>query len=249
MLVKVPSSQGSLDKNLGCELTPGILCKGKEAETVDVVQSDIEATDQAIYSKAKEVIHQKPIFIGGDHSITYSLFKAFSESFENASLIIFDAHADCTSFFKPVSHEDMNKVLIEEGLLEKKKLLIIGIRKIWDEEKPFLEKNKIQLIYSKEIHENLEKAKEKLKKFLEEQKNIYVSFDIDGLDPSIAPGTGYCEENGLTEQEAFDLLEQVLNSGKVKASDLVEINPKLDKEDKTISIGKKIIGKLIQNAR
>ena len=246
MLIKVPSSQGSLDKNLGSELTPEILCKGKEAETVNVVQSDIEATDEAIYSKAKEVIQKKPVFIGGDHSITYSLFKAFSENFENASLIIFDAHADCTSFFKPVSHEDMNKVLIEEGLLEKERLLIIGIRKIYPEEEPFLKEKNISLLTAKEIHENLKNAKEKLQKFLEQQKNIYVSFDIDGLDPSIAPGTGYCEPNGLNEQETFDLLEQVLDSGKVKASDLVEINPKMDKEGKTVSVGKRILGKLQQ---
>ena len=112
MLVTVPSSQGSLDKNLGTELAPEILCKGLEVETVNVVRSDIVATDEAIYSKAKEVIQKKPIFIGGDHSITYSLFKAFSENFEKPSLIIFDAHADSTSFFKPVSNEDMNKVLI-----------------------------------------------------------------------------------------------------------------------------------------
>jgi len=245
MLVKVPSSQGSLDKNLGCELAPDILCKGKEAETVNVIPSDIVATDEAIYSKAKEVIQKKPIFIGGDHSITYNLFKAFSENFSNASLIIFDAHADATSFFKPVSHEDMNKVLIEEGLLEKERLLIIGIRKIYKEEEPFLNEKNISLLHAKEIHENLVEAKEKLQKFLENQKNIYVSFDIDGLDPSIAPGTGYLEENGLTEKEAFDLLKQVLNSGKVNAADLVEINPKLDKEGKTIFIGKKILEKLI----
>ena len=248
MLVKVPSSQGSLDKNLGTELAPEILCKGLEAETVNVVRSDIVATDEAIYSKAKEVIQKKPIFIGGDHSITYSLFKAFSENFEKPSLIIFDAHADATSFFKPVSHEDMNKVLIEEGLLEKERLLIIGIRKIDKEEEPFLKEKNISLLHAKEIHENLEATKEKLQKFLEEQKNIYVSFDIDGLDPSIAPGTGYREEDGLTEKEAFDLLEQVLETGKVKAADLVEIKPKLDKEGKTVSIGKKILEKLIKNA-
>ena len=244
MLVKVPSSQGSLDKNLGCELAPEILCKGKEADSVKVIQSDIIATDEAIYTKAKEVILKKPIFIGGDHSITYNLFKAFSENFENSSLIIFDAHADATSFFKPVSHEDMNKVLIEEGLLEKERLLIIGIREIYPEEEPFLEEKNISLLHAHEIHENLEKAKEKLKEFLSKQKTIYVSFDIDGLDPSIAPGTGYCEENGLTEKEAFDLLEQVLETGKVKAADLVEINPKLDKDGKTVAIGKKILEKL-----
>ncbi|MCR4336018.1 MAG: arginase family protein [archaeon] len=244
-LVKVPSSQGSLEKNLGCELAPEILC-GKKAESVNVIPNDLESTDENIYSKAKEIINEKPVFVGGDHSITYSLFKAFSENFSNASLIIFDAHADCTSFFKPVSHEDMNKVLIEEGLLEKERLLIIGIRKIWAEEKPFLEKNKIQLISAQEIHNDLEKTKIQLQEFVSKQKNIYLSFDIDALDPSIAPGTGYLEENGLTEKETFELLQTVLDSKKVKATDLVEINPKLDEDGKTIIIGKRILKKLVE---
>ncbi len=243
-LVQVPSSQGSLEKNLGCELTPEILLEGKESETVDVVASDLEATDANIYSKAKEVISEKPVFVGGDHSITYSLFKAFSENFPDASLIIFDAHADCDVFFKPVSHQDLNRAVIEENLIEKERLLIIGLRKIYDVEKPFLEEHNITTISSEGIHNNFEKVKKQLQEFLSKQKNIYLSFDIDALDPSIAPGTGYKEENGLTEKESFDLLEQVLDSGKVKAADLVEINPKLDENEKTVSIGKKILEKL-----
>jgi len=251
MIVKIPSSQGSLEKNLGCELFPNLLIeklnrKDLKVDQVEVVQSDIEETDKRIYSKAKSVIKEKPFFVGGDHSITYILFKSFSENFESASLIIFDAHADSTSFFKPVSHEDMNKVLIVEGLLEKERLLIIGIRKIYPEEEPFLKEKEIQLIHAEEIHKNFEKAKAKLQEFLSKQKNIYLSFDIDSLDPSIAPGTGYLEENGLTEQESFDLLELVLNSGKVKAMDLVEINPKLDNDEKTISLGKKICEKWLE---
>ncbi|MFH1391621.1 MAG: arginase family protein [Candidatus Diapherotrites archaeon] len=239
-LVKVPSSQGSLEKNIGCELAPEILCS-KEAESVKVIPNDLETTEENIYSKAKEVIKQKPIFVGGDHSITYSLFKAFSEEFEKPCLLIFDAHADCDVFFKPVSHQDLNRAVIEENLIEKERLLIIGLRKVFDVEKPFFKEHKISIISSEEIHKNFNKAKEQLQKFLGEQKNIYLSIDIDALDPSIAPGTGYREENGLTKQEFFEVLEMVLDSGKVKAADLVEVNPKLDDEGKTIKLGKNII--------
>ena len=245
-LILIPSSQGSLDKNLGCETAPELLCKNKETEKVNVVPSNLEETDNAIYSKAKEVIQQNPIFVGGDHSITYSLFKAFSEKFENPTLIIFDAHADADVFFKPVSHQDLNRAIIEENLIEKERLMIIGLRKVFDVEKPFLEEHKIQNISADEIHKTFEEVKNELNEFLQKQKNIYLSIDIDALDPSIAPGTGYLEENGLTKKEFFELLEMILDSKKVKASDLVEINPKLDKEDKTVLLGKKILEKLIK---
>ena len=245
-LIQVPTSQGSLDKNLGCEQAPQVICENKKSETVKVVPSNIEATDEAIYLKAKKVFSKKEtaIFIGGDHAITYGLAKAFSEEFGNPSLIIFDAHADADVFFKPVSHQDLNRAMIEEKLIEKERLMIIGLRKIFEVEKPFLKKHKIKNISADEIHKNFEGAKEKLSKFLSEQKNIYLSIDIDALDPSIAPGTGYLEENGLTEKEFFELLEMILGSGKIRASDLVEMNPKLDEKEKTIKIGKKILEKL-----
>ncbi len=58
-LILVPSSQGSLDKNLGCETAPELLCKNKETEKVNVVPSNLEETDKAIYSKAKEVFQKR----------------------------------------------------------------------------------------------------------------------------------------------------------------------------------------------
>ena len=116
LLVKVPSSQGSLEKNLGCELAPDLLTQGLQGvDEVEVVQNDIVETDKRIYEKALSTFPQKAIFLGGDHSITYSLFKAFSEKFQNPSLIVFDAHPDAMKGIKPVSHEDMNRELIEDG--------------------------------------------------------------------------------------------------------------------------------------
>jgi len=232
-IIKVPTSQGSLDKNIGTELAPEILCKEIECEEVFVTKGDMEATDAAIYSKAKEIFsnpkeknHEKAIFVGGDHSITYNIFKAFSEKFEKPCLLIFDAHADCDVFFKPVSHQDLNRAVVEEKLADTQDIIIIGIRKVFDVEEPFLKKNKIPTITAEEIHTNFEKSKEKLQNFIARQKNIYLSFDIDALDPSIAPGTGYLEENGLSKKQAFEMLEIVIKSGKVKTFDLVEINPK-----------------------
>ena len=255
----VPSEQGSLDKNLGCAKAPEAIIKALKAEgikpeneSVAVVQSDIEATDEAIFAAAKKVFAEKsgsekcfPVFLGGDHSITYSLFRAFSETFGNDSaLVIFDAHADCCQFFKPVSHEDMNKVLVEEGLLKPENLLIIGMRKVFDIEEGFLRKNKIKSIAPQTANLETQKAKEALQKFLAQKKSVYVSIDIDGFDPGVAPATGYPEKNGLLEKPFFSLLDVLLESGKVKACDLVEVNPEMPGGKKTVEFAAGIIKKI-----
>lgn len=252
LIVKVPSSQGSLEKNIGCELAPEVLVgkldkENLEIDSVNVIQNDIETTDANIYAKAKEVFgrKEKAIFLGGDHSITYSIFKAFSENFSTSSLVVFDAHADAMEGIKPVSHEDMNRELIDGGLLKKENLLLVGIRKIWKHEKQFLEKNKIQTISSEEIKQNFENSINNLKNFIEKQKNIYLSIDIDVLDPSVAPGTGYLERGGLNEWELNELIKIILNSGNVKGIDLVEVNPKKDIGEKTVKIALELLEKFI----
>jgi len=249
----VPSEQGSLDKNRGCAKAPEAIletlkAKGvlPEIETVAVVQSDIEATDEAIFESAKKAFSGKcfPLFLGGDHSITYSLFRAFSETYgAESALVIFDAHADCSQFFKPVSHEDMNKVLVEEGLLKPENLLIIGLRKVFGVEEEFLEKNKIKSVSPALANRETEKAKALLKEFLSGRKTVYVSVDIDAFDPSIAPATGYPEKNGLLEKPFFSLLGFLIESGKVKGADLVEANPEMAGGTKTVLFAAKIASK------
>ncbi len=248
-IIKIPSSQGSLDKNLGCENAPEILCGelGIDGEEVKVISSDIETTDKNVYTKAKEVIGKKPFFIGGDHSITYSLFKAFSENFENSSLIVFDAHADAMKGIKPVSHEDMNRELIDDKLLEKEKLLLVGVRKIWEQEQEFLEENNVQKINSREILGDFENAKNELKNFVSKQNHIYLSVDLDVLDPKIFPATGYLEKRGLSVEQLLELIGVVFSSGKVGAADLVEFNPEKDEDGKGLIAAKKVAKKIIQS--
>jgi arginase family enzyme len=252
-LISIASSQGSLDKNKGCELFPEKIFSefSLKKDFVKIKENNNEETDKRIYLKSKELFKEKEFlfFIGGDHSITYSEFKAFSELNENACLIVFDAHADCTQFFKPVSHEDMNKVLIEERILKKENLLLIGVRKIYDIEKKWLKEKKIKLISSKEIHSSIEKTKQQLTEFLKGKENIFVSIDCDVFDPKLMPATGYLEENGLNEKQFFELLEIIINSSKIKAMDLVEINPLKDIKNKGFNLGKNIINYVKENEK
>ncbi len=254
VLVKVKSEQGSLNKNKGTALAPEILLKKiaipehAKAE-IPIAESNIEENDKSIFENARRQMIRKrfPVFIGGDHSISYSTVKAFSEKHKNPSLIVFDAHPDCVQFFKPLSHEDWVRGIVEEKIVDKKNILLIGTRKIHKLEKKYLEQKKIETIRAEEIKKSQKQSLEQLNKFLQKSQSVYLSIDIDVFDPKICPGTGYLEKGGLTENQFSLFFEKILESGKVKAVDLVEINPKKDKKGKTIKVGTNILKKILEH--
>ncbi len=255
VFTKVKSEQGSLNKNKGTALAPELLLKKLnvleyQKTEIQVIENNIEETDKSIKENAKRLMLRKkfPVFLGGDHSISYSTVKAFSERHKNSSVIVFDAHPDCVQFFKPISHEDWIQGIVEEKIIDKKNILLIGTRKIHKLEKKYLEKKKIQTIKAEEIKKETKNAMEKLNKFLQKSQNIYLSIDIDVFDPKVCPGTGYLEKGGLTEKQFAPFFEKVLESGKVKAIDLVEINPKKDKKGKTLKVGENILKKILKHA-
>ena len=150
VIIKIKSSQGGLGKADGAELAPDkvveYLGEGFEIDEVEVVQSNIEETNKNIGEKASQTLDKKPIFLGGDHSITFPLFKAFAKKHKNPCLLIFDAHVDMSNDFLPPTHEDFNKTLIEQKILEPENLMIIGARKIYDIEEGYIKEKNIQIL-------------------------------------------------------------------------------------------------------
>jgi len=258
-VVKIKSSQGGLGKADGAELAPDKIQEQLkdlfasedgnvnefEFSNVEVVESNIEETNKNIYSKAKEVIDKKPIFLGGDHSITYSLVKAFSEKFDNSGIVIFDAHPDAENDFMPPSQEDLLPALINENLIDKKNIILVGTRN-WDKnEIEFLKKNKINYFNMKEIAEKgIKNVGGALVDVISDVENLYLSVDIDVLDPAFAPGTGYCEPGGLSTRELLYFISVLKKLNKIKAADIMEINPKKDVNDMTSKVGAKLLVEL-----
>ena len=249
-LLSVPSDQGNLGKNKGCSKAPEQILQGKEFETIEIVKGNFEETDKAIYKKAKQVLEEgKALFVGGDHSVSYALVKAFSEvSGKKKALVVFDAHPDCVQFFKPLSHEDWVQGIVEEELVEKERVLLIGVRKVHEMERDYLKKKGIKVVSALEVKTALQQAKDKLLELVATNEQVYVSIDIDVFDPSIAAGTGYLEKNGLMEKEFFALLRPLLESGKVKAMDLVEVNPVKDRGE-TVELAKRILEKALKASK
>lgn len=245
-----PLSQGAMGKNTGTEAAPAMLAKslGLQARIAEIDASDLEKTHSNIEQTAAACLNEKALFLGGDHSIAYSTIKAFSKKVgkKNARLLMFDAHVDCNFFISIKTHEDFIRALVEEGFLQPKNILLVGIRHIWKEERAFLKKKKISYITTVQLKKNPKKARKAITDFVSASKELYVSIDFDGLDARIAFATGYPEPRGLSEKQLLELLGIALDSKKVRACDFVEFNPLLDRKDKGLALAKRILEFVLQ---
>ena len=252
-IVKVGSSQGSLGKNLGTEKAPDKIMEALKnisvneqsrtlfygVDEVSVNPSNIEETNEKIFEKEGD------IFIGGDHSITYPLFKKVVQKNRNAGMIMFDAHPDCENNFAPPSHEDFIQVLIEEGSLKKENLIMIGIRNMDRKEQEYIKKKRITYYTMKDLRENMEETCDLIMERARSFGALYISIDIDVVDPSQAPGTGYIEPAGMEARDLLYFIQRLKMLKNLKRVDLVEVNPQKDVNEMTTKLAAKIIAELL----
>lgn len=258
-IIKVPSSQGSMGKNTGCEKAPDRILEamknlpldeeGRECrfsgDEVQIPEKNLTQTNQRILEKLTQ-LEEPGILLGGDHSITYPGVRAFAKSHQDAGVVIFDAHPDCINNFKPPSHEDYLKVLLENGVLSKQNVVLVGIRK-WDvKEFAYLRKNNIKYYSMKEIfEEGIRETCDNVMSVARQWGALYLSIDIDVIDPGFAPGTGYPSPGGLTSRQLIYFLHRIKKLNNLKMADLVEVNPQLDPFSQiTVKLGAKLLREL-----
>ena len=257
-LIKLPAKNG-LGRTDGTELAPDAVIEklkseiflneaGKKPmfniESIPVDNLDIEQTNKNIVELLSQN-NELPIIIGGDHSITYACFKAFSKKFPGAGLLVFDAHPDLVNNFNPPTHEDYLRTLIEEGIVNSKNIVLVGTRS-WDKtEKDYLQQKGIKQFSMKEIaREGINEVSDSFMSVVKQWPAVYVSIDIDVIDPAFAPGTHFIEPGGLTSREFFHILHRLKNLKNIRAYDLVEINPNKDINGMTIKLGAKILAEI-----
>jgi len=240
-IVKVETSQGSLGKNIGCEKAPEKILNllNLNSSGIELVKGNLEETNKNIFEFAKKCIGRKTLFLGGDHSITFPLFNAFSE--ENSGIIIFDAHIDGVNNFNPPTHEDFLKTLVEGKILNPRNIILIGTRSFNEIEYDFLKRNNIRYYKPESLLLNIEEVCDSIMEIARDFSKLYLSIDIDCLDPAFAPGTGYLEPGGISTQQLFYLLKRIKLLKNLEWIDLVEINPEIDKDNITIKIGAEIV--------
>lgn len=264
-IVKVPGING-LGKTEGCEKAgnaiienlkeiysneKGIIIdvKNLDLEEIHLDNSNLKITNPLIYENSLEIFGEKPkvIFLGGDHSISYSTTKAFLENCNRTRkepcLIVFDSHADCTPAMKEPTNKEWLCKLVEEGF-PVENILLVGARNLDSKEILFVKKNNIRIIDINQTLTDMEEACDFIMEF-SNGKELYVSVDIDVIDPAFAPGTGYPEPGGLTSRQFIYLIQRINKIRNLRAVDIVEINPKKDKDNLTVKLGAKILAELL----
>lgn len=180
-----------------------------------------------------------PLSAGGDHSITLPIFRAIAKD-RPLGMVHIDAHCDTSDDYlgSKFHHGAPFRRAVEEGLLDPKRTIQIGIRgalsfrDLWQ----FSHDSGMRVVYMDEFYELGYKA------VLEEARRVvgdgptYVSFDVDGLDPVYAPGTGTPEVGGLTTIEA-QLLVRGLRGLNLIGGDVVEVAPPFDPSGNTALVG------------
>ncbi len=199
--------------------------------------------------KAHQLInsqHKLPIFIGGDHSVGIPLFKAFAKSFQGpVGYIQFDSHADLADNFEghPWSHANTARRNVEQPNLSPNHLAFVGLRSFLSEEVEYYAANPgIGWHTARSVHQRgIETVAQDIVEQLKDVEAVYMSLDIDGIDPACTPGTGTPEHGGPTTRECLEFLHIIFAQLPVKAMDIVEVSPPLDISDITSLAALKVI--------
>ena len=183
-----------------------------------------------------------PLVLGGDHSITTSVIKSISNSKGPLSLVYFDAHPDFVSSTRNYYGSIISDVL---PYIDTKTSLQIGIRTPEQEEIDNIKKNNIQVISPFDIVEKgVKQISDSILEIL--GKNVYVSFDMDCVDPAFAPGVSVPVPMGLKNVEVAYLLKKIVKQG-ILGMDLMEVCPEYDIKDRTSHLASRMIGETISS--
>ena len=208
---------------------------------VDVAYYDIERNRKIITQTVKKILKAGtfPVVIGGDHSITYPCICAF-EDFKSLDIIQIDAHLDWIDEVDGIRYANGSPMRRSMELDFTNKMVQLGIRCIRSREIDynFAKSQGSQIFTRQDIRQ---KGVDEIVEKLFPLGNVYVSIDIDGLDPSIAPGTGSPTVDGLLYYEVINLLKGITKKSNVVGFDIVEVNPMVDLSGQTCLLATTLI--------
>ncbi len=209
----------------------------------------IEDTYRRITEQLGEVLSAgaHPVCVGGDHSILLPILRAIHKQFGPVGFVQLDAHGDTWGgyFGSPHSHGTPVKYAVEEGLIPDGYGLQVGLRgQVYSESDfDFAREHRIQIVTSEEFHRRgVELVRRHLKKL--GKRPIYVTLDIDVVDPAFAPGTGTPQVGGLSSAQILDLVRSLKGLNLV-ACDLVEVSPPYDNGEITSLLAANLLYELI----
>lgn len=206
-----------------------------------------------------------PILVGGDHSVAAASALASAKVNDNIGIIWFDAHTDYNTFETTVTgnihgltlaaitgYKNQELRYFHDGnIIQTSKAVVVGARSIDEWEKDNVKYSGITVFTDQDIKEKgLENVVEEAFRIASERtKGVHVSFDLDLLDPEVAPGVSVPEFDGLSEEDALTINKLILkHMDKVVSYDLVEFNPLRDRDRKTEQIALNLLAQIINGA-
>jgi agmatinase len=214
-----------------------------DAGDAPVVPANLERGHEVIRRKVADVLSSgaMPIVLGGDHSITFPSASAVAEAVapRRLGVVHFDAHADAANNTWGVlaSHGTPMRRLIESGAVDGRNFVQVGLRGYWPPP-PTLEwmrQHEMRWHLMTEIEERGAEAvvADAISEALDGPEVIYLSVDIDVIDPGMAPGTGTPEPGGLLTRELLRAIRQVVGHVELAGMDVVEVSPAYDVSEVT----------------
>jgi len=214
-----------------------------DAGDANIIPAWIERAHALIYRKVHDVAATGaiPIVLGGDHSITWPSATAIAEVRRPGTIGIvhFDAHADTASDAWGVlaSHGSPMRRLIESGAVSGKNFVQVGLRGYWPPPETFvwMHEQGLRWHFMREIEERGSDAviEDAIAEALDGADSIYLSLDIDVIDPGMAPGTGTPEPGGMLTREVLRAIRQVVAAVDLAGMHIVEVSPPYDQSETT----------------
>ena len=213
---------------------------GLYADAGDLEITEEEDAFEMIESAVSKIVEggKRPVSLGGDHSITFPVIKAVARKYSKLTIFHFDAHPDLYDEFEGnrFSHACPFARIMESGLAER--LVQVGIRTMNGHQRDQAERFGVEVVEMRGLPAY---------KSLISEGPVYISFDMDVLDPAFAPGISHREPGGMSMREAIAHLHAI--QGTIIGADIVEYNPTADISGLTATaaakILKEILGKMI----
>lgn len=180
-------------------------------------------TSERVQQVIKDILDagKLPFMLGGEHSITAGAVKAVAEKFKNFSVLQLDAHADMRDEYEETKY---NHACAMRRAREITDVVQAGIRSLSAEEADYIKEKKVKnIFFAPQDPADFDAQIPKIVAALKD--NVYITFDIDALDPAEVPSTGTPEPGGLRWHQALKLLHAVAEKKKIIGMDLVELAP------------------------
>jgi len=222
-----------------------------DAGDVEMYSGDIEVALPALEAAVEKVTRSGaiPLILGGDHSVTFPDAKGVANVLGHGriSMIHFDAHADTgdIEFGSLWGHGQPMRRLIESGALRGDRFLQVGLRGYWPPPKVFgwMKEHGMRWHLMREIEERGAEAvvDDAIAEALDGPEVVYLSVDIDVVDPGMAPGTGTPEPGGMTARELLRAVRRVVGAVELAGMDVVEVSPPYDQSEVTAMLAYRVV--------